>query len=1182
MSGITPAPSGLTVTFMRNGTACRVEWRNAPSPAIDYTFIHCHVYTTEGKLVQDSLYNRAVGSQFSYTFEIDTSKFTPNTADILGYVVAEVSSQGHSEGTDIYYPSEWVSARSAPVSLENVNLSLTLANTIYMTQTRASWAAVGYLAQESTAAGKNMGTEVFSQVRVEKRWNTFEWEPHNIFVSPEGWTPIVNPGRPGIRGVRIRIESPFGNTPWVEDYISVGLPPSGIIRYMDYVKNPSNYLIVSSFQIGTPNLPGAVFKRLHSVEVQYTMAVPNADMSCPSNASWAEGGKTFKIDDLKGSADTNMAALGSADNRNLIIFSTDRLLELDECLYLRVVATEIQKEVQGDEEIEREIQSIGEPYLANIKGLLRPPENVILGNPVFDNGVLTGVAACDPQTQVPQAYHKIWFRDADDPSIYDDVGTIQNGYDSEEITVNTSSNQYSIGIQAVSKDGYSMKSEIVWSEGVAIPAPTNVAVLQINNNGSVRVTWDDWEKSKGTLLSWSNDPDAWESTNDPSTYTVSGRKTSWIVAGLGIGETYYFKVQYINENGYGPYSETVPIRITVSPTKPILYLSDTVVTDQETLTAYWAYSSEEDTSHFGGKLVEAIYNEDSSEWTFMDNAPLGLTLSGSSIEFNPKGTHLNEDKFVGDGETYEFFLTKEPDLVGVDNPLDKFTFTGLYSPIPAVTYDKEYDAVENKVTITLVRSLAGTVTRTPIADGHEFSVVYPVVWTEEEEHYVAVQIISNNGSPLTEYSDPEGYVIPVKPTIAIDSVANITESYTQTDIFTGDGTNQRFVLSFLADDLATTHVYVDDISVGFHFSHVDNSDIVIDGLPPADGVEVRVEYETTFPRLAEMPMTVSTTGANYTTLMATISCMDNCTWYGLYGKYTSTTAEQIVGVAYANPDSADIVINTSDIAAYLADGSRYRLTVIATNDYGQSATDTYDFFVYWDHQAWIPGCTVVVDVDSNVVRLTPTSTEDYAEGDVADIYRISADGLELIYSGAQYGTTYVDPYPALGENGGHKIVCRTANNDYITEDKKVAYIDLRSADGDILNKTSMIIDFNGEQIELPYNITLSNSWEKEFERTKYLGGSIVGDWNAPVTRDLSANTVIAKELDTVKAAQMRRLANYPGICHVRTSDGSSFAADIQVKEDIAYNTLTRDFSLEIKKVDTVGFDGMTYSQWSNT
>ena len=63
---------------------------------------------------------------------------------------------------------------------------------------------------------------------------------------------------------------------------------------------------------------------------------------------------------------------------------------------------------------------------------------------------------------------------------------------------------------------------------------------------------------------------------------------------------------------------------------------------------------------------------------------------------------------------------------------------------------------------------------------------------------------------------------------------------------------------------------------------------------------------------------------------------------------------------------------------------------------------------------------------------------------------------------------------------------------------------------------------------------------------------------------------------------MRRLAEYTGPCHVRTKDGSSYTADIQVAEDrdhADYDAIVT-FSMTITRIEAETLDGMTYAQWA--
>ena len=81
------------------------------------------------------------------------------------------------------------------------------------------------------------------------------------------------------------------------------------------------------------------------------------------------------------------------------------------------------------------------------------------------------------------------------------------------------------------------------------------------------------------------------------------------------------------------------------------------------------------------------------------------------------------------------------------------------------------------------------------------------------------------------------------------------------------------------------------------------------------------------------------------------------------------------------------------------------------------------------------------------------------------------------------------------------------------------------------------------------------------------------------TGTVSTDTVVFEDPDTIKA--MRRLADFAGICHVRTPDGSNFCANVNVSEsrDNKFVNKLAKFSLDITRVDNESIDGELYSVW---
>lgn len=276
--------------------------------------------------------------------------------------------------------------------------------------------------------------------------------------------------------------------------------------------------------------------------------------------------------------------------------------------------------------------------------------------------------------------------------------------------------------------------------------------------------------------------------------------------------------------------------------------------------------------------------------------------------------------------------------------------------------------------------------------------------------------------------------------------------------------------------------------------------------------------------------------------------------------------------------------DSNELFGYLDDGASYRIIATVQDGLGQSAEARMDFEVHWAHQALMPSVKVVSDQENLVAIITPVAPSGVGSGDVCDIYRLSVDKPQLIYPNASFGEKYVDPYPTIGEYGGHRIVFKTVNGDYITANNELAWIDTYDMDGDYFSSPFNIIDYGDGAVYLQYNVDLQNQWEKDFKETKYLGGSVQGDWNPAVSRTGTLSTVVLADSDQETIEAMRRLAVHAGICHIRTKDGSSYPADVQVSESYHYSNGHRivEFSLSITRVDPETYDGLTYAEWQHT
>lgn len=336
--------------------------------------------------------------------------------------------------------------------------------------------------------------------------------------------------------------------------------------------------------------------------------------------------------------------------------------------------------------------------------------------------------------------------------------------------------------------------------------------------------------------------------------------------------------------------------------------------------------------------------------------------------------------------------------------------------------------------------------------------------------------------------------------------------------------------------------------------------------------------------LDKMPLTVTVSGADVgdtTTLIierATdyqIEQPDEKTLNGYEGE--AVFVQSMTGAGTFTIDGAGLI-------GMLNDGATYRIIATVQDGLGQSATaDIITFLVRWAHQALIPSGQVSSDTEHMVAIIKPIAPTGTEDGDTCDIYRLSIDRPLLIYEGATFGETYVDPFPTVGENGGHRIVFKSKDGDYITADETMAWTDFGEDEGDFLPNRSTIIDFGTGRVNLDYDIDLSSDWSKDVEVTNYLGGAVQGDWNPAINRTgkVSAKALLT-DVETIEG--MRRLADYPGICHVRTNEGSSYAADVQVSEGVSVDSghKVASFDISITKVDPESLDGLTYAEWLAT
>lgn len=887
--------------------------------------------------------------------------------------------------------------------------------------------------------------------------------------------------------------------------------------------------------------PETAAKPIDTVAIQYVKTVPNVEvtvpediskelimtMSCPNNiSSWTEVADAGGVKGSRGSS-----------------FPDYTEIPEDQCLYLQVVNKHDQNAVASN------------PILVkNGVGKIASP-----GAPIAEMGGVENLytVSCNRNTTIDDAAIAVYFRTSSSPGQYECIGVIKPRESSTDCIIPDYPNGDSIsfGLQTFigNYSPYSapegstevtkfspnpvMSSDIIWGEGVPLP-PRDLKVVPVNES-TVQVSWKwSWTDATQAELSWADHEDAWESTSEPSTYIVNNTNAGkWNIAGLGIG-TWYIRVRLLktvdDATTYGAYSPIQTVKLASSPDTPSLVLSSGVISKTGSVTCYWAYVSGDGTGQKQGEICEA----------FPVYAPVE----------NPTDNPYNNvyyERIEIAPETYKYVRTFD---ITVD-PLKTY-----YKTTGEVTYGDVLRSTDSAQHITL--------------GAEEFN------WLPGETHHLAVRVMSMSGELSGGWSAPVPVSIAEELSVEITST-NLT--YKTIPVEVEDEAPEESIVQFSMVDFPLT-LNINGLTSGgkvtciidraddYHVERPDESDL--DGFK-GETILIK-EYETSAIEINQNDLIgVLDDGASY---RITVILND------AYGQSVSTSTIPTGEFnAVEEPEG-----NPLENGYYVLINDEYVLTtdteiIDDTTYYVKDVVE--NFIVHWNHQAIKPTAIVTADREQHITIIRPVMPQEgYEAGDVIDIYRLSVDPPELIYSGALFDVDYVDPYPTFGRFGGHRIVYRTRNGDYITEDNEIAFTDYVADEDEQYEHDlfGVVIDFDGNQLILPYNVSLSNSWKKDYTMTKYLGGSIQGDWNPAVERTMSANTVLPVEYEPENVETLRRLAIYPGICHVRTPDGSNFAANVDVKDDREEKWTTRvsKISLDINKCDPEGFDAMTYLDWS--
>lgn len=252
----------------------------------------------------------------------------------------------------------------------------------------------------------------------------------------------------------------------------------------------------------------------------------------------------------------------------------------------------------------------------------------------------------------------------------------------------------------------------------------------------------------------------------------------------------------------------------------------------------------------------------------------------------------------------------------------------------------------------------------------------------------------------------------------------------------------------------------------------------------------------------------------------------------------------------------------------LWNGATYTLSVVATDRETelQSEEVLTDITVDWENPAVDPfeyvELTPVDTYDENEghtlgvqIALTPPANAN--EDDVYDIYRMDGGHASLIGESFPLTHTVIDQYAPFGEDMTlyYRVVLRTADGDE-------AFADIEY----VLETGTLRFDWSEGYLELPYNLSIGDSYQKDFELRQHMDGSSDGYWNPNIERKGSLSTDVIRLSQESEIEMARKLARYAGPVFVRTPVGSAYEADVQVSDMSVDNSTVMAIAIDATEV----------------
>ena len=275
--------------------------------------------------------------------------------------------------------------------------------------------------------------------------------------------------------------------------------------------------------------------------------------------------------------------------------------------------------------------------------------------------------------------------------------------------------RYKVRCRGVRGKVYGEWSDYSSNSNTIPSAPAKILRYKALSETSVYLDWANVANAKTYEVQYTTKKSYFDSSSEVQSTTVDATAAGHAeITGLESGETYFFRVRAINDEGKSPWSEIVSITVGKAPSAPTTWSSTTTVITGESLTLYWVHNS-----------------EDGSSQTY---AELELTIDGQKTTQEIKNTTDEDEKdktssYVIDTSTYTEgskiqWRVRTAGITGVYGDWSVERVVDIYAPavLELSVTNSGGDMLETLTSFPFyVSGLAGPNTQLPI--GYHLSII---------------------------------------------------------------------------------------------------------------------------------------------------------------------------------------------------------------------------------------------------------------------------------------------------------------------------------------------------------------------------------------------------------------------------------------------------------------------------